>query len=313
MATRSKLTKNKEELNSSSSKNIKTLDAEKKVFFFDKQLLSASENLKFEYFYHPGKGKPALYVVDEKSRKLFEILEFSEPHRSWLIDDQVCSNGKLYLTAPVDPTFLALFYLKKFCSKRAMALDDIVDDDDPSVHKFLTNYTIIELLEVVADVKIAAETKYFKYNSNRTIAWLAVKVKNLVQRLKKESIYCGVSSLSQNYKKSEVTQTVEEVDYLRNACDIVGSCVDLSVHEELKQYLGIKEIENKAANNKRKSVNSENGLAKKIKLEEGCPENNIEESPKPAAPVKEKKITAKEKALAKGAKGSKSISSFFKK
>ncbi|XP_055850066.1 ribonuclease H2 subunit B [Episyrphus balteatus] len=311
MTTRSKSTKKSEEI--SSAKKLKKLDAKQKVFFFEKDLLKDSENLKFEFFHHPGKGKRALFIVDIKTKKLFEIQQFSEPHRSWLINNKVCSNGKAYLTIPIDSTFLALFYLKKFCSERAMALDDIIDDDDPSVHKFLSQYVIKDHLEIVADVKTASGMNYFKYNPQRTIAWMAVKVKNLAERLKKESIYCGFSSLSQNYKKSEVTQTVEEVDYLRNACDIVGSYVDLNVHEELKEYLGIKEMEIKAANNKRKSINSENGLAKKIKLEDSSSENNIEESPKAAAPVKEKKVTAKDKALAKGAKGTKSISSFFKK
>lgn len=311
MTTRTKSKTKSEE--SPSAKKITKLATNQKVFFFDKNLLEKPENIKFEFFHHPGKGTRALFIVEVSTKNLFEVQAFSEPHRSWLIENRVCSNGRTYLTVPIDSTFLALFFLKKFCSQRAMSLEDIIDDDDPTVNKFLTEYVCKERLEIVADVKTSGGTKYFKYNPQRTLAWLAVKAKNLAERMKKESIYCGFSSLSQNYKKSEATQTVEEVDYLRSACDIVGSYVDLSVYEELTEYLGIKELETKVANNKRKSMNSENGLSKKIKLEELCSDDNLEASPKAVVPVKEKKVTAKEKALAKGAKGTKSISSFFKK
>lgn len=42
-----------------------------------------------------------------------EVLIFDEKKKSWFIDDNVKSDGKLHLSTPIDPIFLALPYLRK--------------------------------------------------------------------------------------------------------------------------------------------------------------------------------------------------------
>ncbi|KAH8417436.1 hypothetical protein KR009_004755 [Drosophila setifemur] len=122
------------------------------------------------------------------------------------------------------------------------------------------------------------------------------------------------------------------MDYTRMACDIVGRYLDADLHGLLTDYLHVPSeiqamVEEKAAAQKRKSKAGQEGggESKKIKLNDSDAAGKLKSSglldsdtdhnvsvSSPTAPLKERSLTAKEKALAKGAKGTKSISSFFK-
>lgn len=332
----------------------------RKIFYISQHMLQDdTEKLNLERFYHPGKGKMALFITKDE-KHIMEILEFAEPRRSWLIDSDVCSNGHIYLTTPIDVTFLALHHLRKHCMKRALALDSIHDEDDVSVAKILNNYVDPLNLNCVADVKTAGDMTFYKYNHDKAMAWLALKVKRIAKTLKTSGIYCGNSAVSQNFARSEksVDETAQETDYLRMACDYVGGYIALELHEELTKYLEIpSEIqaiteEKKTSVNKRKSGDKltaagnkkqklENGAAAKLKNSKILDDSQDDEdnkdvdhdkdeevenkintsvkeeikSPKSigATPLKERPMSAKEKSLAKSAKGTKSIASFFMK
>lgn len=62
---------------------------------------------------HPASDKPAIFVFGAGNLTVQEILIFDEKKRSWFIDDSVKSDGKLHLSTPIDPIFLALPYLRK--------------------------------------------------------------------------------------------------------------------------------------------------------------------------------------------------------
>ncbi|XP_030387125.1 ribonuclease H2 subunit B [Scaptodrosophila lebanonensis] len=310
--------------------------APKKVFYISENLINNVEGeeelLHLERFFHPGKGRDALFVTleQEKGNHIMELVEYSEPRRSWLIDSEVCSNGRIYMTTPVDTTFLALHYLRKYCAQRAMSLDSIHDDQDASANRLLMKFVNADHLKCVADVKVSGNTKFYKYNAERTKAWLAVKTRKVVDALKENNVYCGTSAQSQNFVRSEKhsdENTVNETDYLRMACDYVGRYLDVELYDELVRYLKIPtEIQALAEDQaqKRKSEQAQTNNSKKIKLNSGQDassgllDSSIDDakesitSPTIPTPLKERTLTAKEKALAKGAKGSMSISSFFK-
>lgn len=318
-----------------------------------------AEKLNLERFYHPGKGKPALFLTKE-NKHIMEILEFAEPRRSWLIDSEVCSNGRIYLTTPIDATFLALHHFRNHCLQRALALDSIHDEQDASVAKILNNFVDPENLNCIADVKKAGgDMTFYKYNHDKAMAWLSLKTKRVAKALKTSGIYCGNSAVSLNFARSEkaVDETAQDTDYLRMACDYVGGYIAAELHEELIKYLkipsevqAILEEKKASSNNKRKSgdkVSSagtkkqklENGAAAKLKNsnlldnsqnsedehnDKDNEENKINNSFKEeinsksplstiATPLKERPLSGKEKSLAKSAKGTKSIASFFMK
>lgn len=357
--TRSRKVKEEKDDDTKSKNTLIVPAALRKIFYISEDLLKDNiEKLSFERFYHPGKGKPALFLT-KSDTCIMEILEFAEPRRSWLIDSEVCSNGHIYMTTPIDVTFLALHSLRKYCMKNALALDSIHDEEDPSIARILNKFVNVESLSCIADVKKAGDMAFYKYNHEKTMAWLSLKTKRVAKVLQSNGIYCGNSAVSQNFARSEkaVDETAQITDYLRVACDYVGSYIAIDLHDELTKLLNIpSEIqaiteEKKAGNSKRKSSDKPNATNKKQKLVNGAAaklkdsdlldestddsernkekdeeqENKVDKSineeeislkssPKPnPTPLKERPLTAKEKSLAKSAKGTKSISSFFTK
>ncbi|XP_023165203.1 ribonuclease H2 subunit B [Drosophila hydei] len=310
----------------------------KKVFYISEKLLNieGDQRMCLERFYHPGKGQPALFITQD--REVMEVLEYAEPRRSWLLNNEVCSNGRTYMTTPIDPTFLALYHLRKHCTQRAMSLDSIsVDEANGSTNRLLTKFINAESLKCVADVKTSGELIFYKYNKDRTLAWLALKTRQVVSVLKAKQVHCGLGAKSQNYVRSEKIvdeNDVKETDYMRMACDYVGRYLDAGLHDELTRYLEIPSeiqalVEESATAKKRKSQQGQaTANSKKIKLANGEDvgtqlrnsslldsddnKESITSPPITPAPLKERSLTAKEKSLAKGAKGSKSIASFFK-
>ncbi|XP_037950864.1 ribonuclease H2 subunit B-like [Teleopsis dalmanni] len=329
-----------------STKDNKTVKASsiRKVFYIAESLLENADNeLRLERFFHPGKGTTALFITCS-NKIIMEVLQFSEPRRSWLIDSNVCSNGRIYVTTPIDVTFLAIHHIRKHCTQRALELH-CMQSEDLSTSRLLTTFVDKDTLGCVADVKRIAGSKtvFYKYNAEKTLAWLALKTRNIANVLKSKGIYCGLSAVSHNYTPSEnstAEDLINDIDYLRMACDIVGGYIDLDLHDELTKYFEIQPeikaiVEEQKQANKRKSLQSLNSNDnKKIKLENtndtsasGKLKNSsllddsldddksniiVNDVPKAPAP-KERVLTAKEKALAKSAKGTKSISSFFKK
>ncbi|XP_073846098.1 ribonuclease H2 subunit B [Musca autumnalis] len=327
----------------------------RKIFYISPEMLKDdTQKLKLERFYHPGKGKATLFMTKD-DKHLMEIMEFSEPRRSWLINSEVCSNGHIYMTTNIDATFLALHHLRKHCTKRALSLDSIHDEEDPTAARLLGNFIQPDNLKCIADVKTAGGEKYFKYNHEKCLAWLSLKTKRVAEALKKAGIYCGHSAVSQNFTQSEkaVDESAHETDFLRVACDYIGGYIALDLHDELTKHLNIPseiqaiaEEKKTASTTKRKSGEKlkndgnkkqklENGAAAKLKgssLLDDSPDDEEEDenrnkanevkevkeeikSPKESlsTPLKERTLTAKEAKLAKSAKGTKSIASFFTK
>ncbi|XP_016935097.2 ribonuclease H2 subunit B [Drosophila suzukii] len=314
-----------------------TAAALKKVLFVSEELLPKDGDdgrLRLERFFHPGQGKEALFVTHPDGQ-MMELLEYAEPRRSWLVNSEVCSNGRIYMTTPVDPTLLALHHLRKHCAQRAMSLDNIAVEE-ASTSRLLNEILDPESLKCVSDVKSSGDQRFYKYNQERTLAWLALKTRQVASMLKEKQIHCGHSAQSQNFVRSEklASESVtNEMDYTRMACDIVGRYLDADLHGLLTAYLQIPSeiqaiVEEKAAAQKRKSKagKDEGTDSKKIKLNDSDAAAKLKSSglvdseadpnvsitsPTPT-PLKERSLTAKEKALAKGAKGTKSIASFFK-
>uniref|UniRef100_A0A1B0AF40 Ribonuclease H2 subunit B n=1 Tax=Glossina pallidipes TaxID=7398 RepID=A0A1B0AF40_GLOPL len=312
------------------------VNALKKVFFISEKIFNDStQNLVLERFFHPGKGKATLFMTRD-DKDIMELLQFAEPRRSWFINDEVCSDGRIYITAAIDVTFFALPHLRKHCTNKAMAMDSIHDDEDETVARLLTCFVQPQLLRCVTDVKVVHDICYYKYNHEKTLTWLSIKVKNVTEALKKQGIYCGSSAVSQNYARSEkaTDEIFNEMDYVRIACDYVGTYLSLDLYEELVQHMEIpaknlvlteksikkrKSMENLGSSNskKRKLVNNSTNLDifddnRQVLADSQSRDDKRENVNKKLSP-KERILSAKEKQFAKGAKGSKSIASFFSK
>lgn len=75
--------------------------------FFTESIL-ANNKFKIITLPHPSSGSPAKYCLDDNTNKIYEIITFNEPYRSWFIEDTVKSDGSLLLATPINPVFLGL-------------------------------------------------------------------------------------------------------------------------------------------------------------------------------------------------------------
>uniref|UniRef100_A0A1B0FMQ4 Ribonuclease H2 subunit B n=1 Tax=Glossina morsitans morsitans TaxID=37546 RepID=A0A1B0FMQ4_GLOMM len=311
------------------------VNALKKVFFISEKIFNDStQNLVLERFFHPGKNKATLFMTRD-NKDIMELLQFAEPRRSWFINDEVCSDGRIYITAAIDVTFFALPHLRKHCISKAMAMDSIHDDEDETVARLLTCFVQPQLLRCVTDVKVVNDVCYYKYNHEKTLAWLSIKVKNVTEALKKQEIYCGASAVSQNYARSEkaTDEIFNEMDYVRIACDYVGTYLSLDLYEELAQHMEIPPknlvVTDKSIKKRKSMENLGSSNSKKRKLGKGSSLNNStnldmsgdnrqvlvdsqsrddkRENVNKKLSAKERILSAKEKQFAKGAKGSKKL------
>lgn len=82
--------------------------------------------------------------------------------------------------------------------------------------------------------------------------------------------------------------------------------------EKLSNHLGLEKLKPVVAGKRKSLMDLEHKTLKRVKSEEDITLNDVKQVISPP-PVKEKKVSTKEKQLAKAASGTKSISSFFSK
>ena len=68
-------------------------------------------------------------MIPEDKSKIFEVLQFNDKHRSWFINNTVCSNGKLYVVSKLDPLFIFIQYLEQSCKTNAKPITQVFIDD----------------------------------------------------------------------------------------------------------------------------------------------------------------------------------------
>lgn len=99
-------------------------------------------------------------------------------------------------------------------------------------------------------------------------------------------------------------------EFLSYAFGIVSDYITLELCEKLSEHLGLEKVKAVAAGKRKSLVELENNTLKRVKSEEDF-SATILDTVSPAA--KEKKVSTKQKQMAKAATGTKSISSFFTK
>ncbi|PBC28121.1 ribonuclease H2 subunit B [Apis cerana] len=259
---------------------------------------------------HPATNQPAMFVFSPGNVTVQEVLTFDENKRSWFIDDNVKSDGKLHLSTPIDPIFLILPYLRK--SQQAQPLEQCLWDEDFPEMTRLTQCQNLKLI-LIADRKGDESLQAYKFNEEKTLIWLRKKVERVVEVLKQKGIHVSQGAISATYVKSTKHETVSEMEYLKYAHGIVSEYLAEDLSKKLAQYLNIPD----ETENKKRKLNSpkDNGDEKRSKKDTS--ENESVLKPKTPESTKlekpQKTIGKKELARQKAASGSKSITSFFKK
>lgn len=124
------------------------------------------------------------------------------------------------------------------------------------------------------------------------------------------SEYIRISFLNK-YSNNDL-YTLTDAEFLSYAYGIVCDYITLELCEKLSDHLGLEKIKPVAAGKRKSLIELENNTLKRLKSEENFADANMLETVSPPS-MKEKKVSTKDKKLAKAASGTKSISSFFAK
>ncbi|KAF7269351.1 ribonuclease H2 subunit B [Rhynchophorus ferrugineus] len=262
---------------------------------------------------HPNTGESAVFLFSPANNSVQEVLTFSDGKRSWFIDESVKSDGKMQLSTPIDPIFLVLPYLRKYCTTHALPLDQLLRDEEFPETERLLKSSGLSYLGMIADRKGDEELNAYKYNEEKTLNWLKKKTERVAEILKQKNIHINTSvAISANYVKSNKNDADNE-SYLRYAHGIVSEYLMDDLSQKLLKFLNLPE-ESSPQNLKRKSTSTPPEAKKsKIDDENKGTSSNVLDLSKPEIKPKPLTMSAKDKARAKAASGSKSISSFFKK
>ncbi|XP_076645713.1 ribonuclease H2 subunit B [Halictus rubicundus] len=259
---------------------------------------------------HPATNQPAMFVFSPGNTTVQEVLTFDENKRSWFIDDNVKSDGKMHLSTPIDPIFLVLPYLRK--TLQAQPLDQCLWDEDFPETSRLSQCQNLKL-SLVADRKGDESLQAYKFNEEKTLTWLQKKVERVIDVLKQKGIHVSQGAISATYIKSAKLESASEAEYLRYAHGIVSEYLSEDLSKKLAQHLNISD----ETEGKKRKLSSPNESEEK-RSKKDTTENESILKPKAAdlsKPEKVQKPTIGKKELArqKAAAGSKSITSFFKK
>ncbi|RVE46904.1 hypothetical protein evm_008465 [Chilo suppressalis] len=272
-----------------------------------------NDNFSIVTLPHPANGNPAKFCLNEKLKKMYEVVTYEEPYRSWFIGESVKSNGNIQMVTPMNPLYLVLPRLRDQCSNRAMPLEDLLSEKGfDKIIDFVHN------LDHIGDLKGSPEMKAYKYNEEKTLLWLEGKVKQLAGVLRHKNIHVTSGAASATFVASNISnQSVDEEFYLKYACGIISEYLESEIIDLLEKKFDFKPELIESVGKKRKSEIETNTTSKKIKSEPENDNNLLNNSNQSIDDWKEvkksKPLTAKEKARQKAASGTKTLSAFFTK
>ncbi|KAF2347360.1 Ribonuclease H2 subunit B [Trinorchestia longiramus] len=279
-----------------------------KVFFIHDEFMKSSE-AEAVLLRHPRTESPAIFLITEDAegkRKIAEINAFDEGHRSWFMGQSVVSDGKLHLVTPCNPVYLLLPYLMK--SERNVPLDQLLDDAQYPAAVQLASCSCSSL-NCVADAKGPADLNVWRYNEEKTLQWLERRTRALADLLMAKKLPTTTA------QALTFVRTMDEHDtkdaYLQLAHGIISDYLPASLSQSLRTSLKLVDPAS-LLTAKQKAKQDPEGQKDPKKLKLDGPLEDYSASPgaaKKASPP----MSAKAKALARSAVGSKSILSFFGK
>ncbi|XP_064639081.1 ribonuclease H2 subunit B-like [Lineus longissimus] len=265
---------------------------------------------------HPRTGSGAMFMFTHDDQLVYELTKFDEGFRSWFFGKAVMRDGGMYTVTPVDPCYLLLHYLTKVDqSDKYMTLDQIVHDEEYSDCDRLLKTSGVQQLHYLADVKGSDDLQVYRYNKERTLSWLELKVEQVIECLQEKKIHAGSGAQTENFVRSTKIMEISKDDYQRYAHGLVSDYLGESLESSLKDHLGIKEVSPKKVRGKENdSDESVEPPKKKAKVDKvGEPTEDYSKTvSKYFEPKKPAKMSAAQKRLSKVDKtGIKSITSFF--
>ncbi|XP_030027675.2 ribonuclease H2 subunit B [Manduca sexta] len=308
MSTRSKRAKEAAQTNKVIYKRV-----ENSWVLLVRDSLLENNNFSIVTLPHPAHSQPSKYCLDDNQKKIFEVVTFKEPHRSWFIGDTVKSDGSLQILTPINPLFLVLPRLREQCSDKAIPLEDLLSEKG-----FNRILDYVPQMDSIADLKGPPDLKAYKYNEEKTLNWLEERVRKLSGVLREKNIHVTSGAVSATFVTSKLeNDNIDEEFYLRYAHGVISEYIQDDLMQSLEKRFNFKPELIETIGHKRKSEEESDSKkeVKKIKREksEAVSTNELAYSQVSPEVKKPKTLTSKEKARQKAASGTKTISSFFMK
>jgi len=257
---------------------------------------------------HPRTKQGHLYAFNGDKTCLCEVVCVNDPHSAWFIGNTIESDGRLQMLTPMDPLLLAIPYLR--AAERSVPLDDLLIDDDFTSIGDIIGLLTREKLEKIALPKGPADLNVWQWNEEKALEYLATKINKLKTEIKEKGLSTLDNESSTNYvsaKRKDESQ--EEEECLRYAWEFLSDFLSNDLSEKLAKHVKL----NLNTPAMMKPVAKKPKLDGNVKKENSTgPVDDFSKDNKPTK-IKAEPTSAKGKALAKSAKGSKSISSFFGK
>ncbi|GLG92871.1 Ribonuclease H2 subunit B [Gryllus bimaculatus] len=249
---------------------------------------------------HPQSGNPAMFLFSPGDGMVQEVLTFSENRRSWFIEDT---------------------------ATHIMPLDQLLKDDEFPETERLLRVSGLKQITQIADRKGDEELNAFKYNEEKALNWLHRKAERVAEVLKQKGIHVGSGAVSNTFIKSSKQENPDQEAYLKYAHGILSEYLAEDLSQLLLQHMGLPE-ERPESHSKRKLAETQvaDGNSNVPPTTQSTPESPELKKPRTEEPshagvldltkpekASKPSITAKDKARAKSATGSKNIANFFKK
>lgn len=137
----------------------------------------------------PNDGKLKQYLYDEENLKIYEVTKYSEPFRSWFLDNQFSKEGHFNILTKVDPLFIFIPQLMKYVATQFRTLHDVCstfNSDCSSSDKL--DYALSPDIDwtLVCDTKEFDDELLVRFSETKTLDWLLKKHEKTFEALKVE-------------------------------------------------------------------------------------------------------------------------------
>lgn len=99
---------------------------------------------------NPCTEKASKYLYVKEKQQFFELMSFNEEPRSWFVNDSIYPDGCLYMTAPFDPLFWALYYIRMNNTDKCQPIEQTIVDDLFANAHFIADVLPVEQLAMVS-------------------------------------------------------------------------------------------------------------------------------------------------------------------
>jgi len=261
-----------------------------------------------------GDTPKTLYFIDVNDSQLYECVRQTNKFQSFFLQNTVISDGNYYVFTPVDVVFIILpFVLKK--RKQFHSLFEILSDvlvDKEMVPKMETSLDP-QIISAIVDIKYINEEMYVRYNSQKTMEWLSIKIDNTVEALSRNEINVSSSGCKvSGYKTGKEDITQEKAQFTKMAFELISRYLTTELSNDLHKQLRLSDETNDSSvpktstQHKRKlDENESSGVFEDYSSYRGGTSSSTQDK-------KATKMSRSQRELLKVDKtGMKSISSFF--